>query len=1165
VLCGEIAPPALCKGEEDIIIAKENFEDADAVKSWFYANVVSDSIMTSFLVPVGDETAKTFSVPVDAPAVSVTFDMYELADSESIFLRVQDSYPSLGAFAKSSANDMFGYFADIRASVVSQGETISQVTLLIPASWYPKGRLTIGVKGSVGIDNLVLTSICEQSSVPFLSPTTMPTGAPLAYAIAAQMEHITSNPTDAPIYEPSIAATPSYGVNYTYTAPTVGTCSCSCATEESTFTPDSWAYMGLPVASLVPVPAFYDTDASYETASCMGLAESATHPRVAMPCNDPDTVYYLVQDGANAYEKLSALKFRKGAWSYVGGSRYVSYDDNRVKDASHVPDIKVAEGECAQTFDLQARDNELCMVFSDKTASVGGDNIINPEGTPLVYCFDETDGKWRELGWQNRIGVAGDGDIELLMPSACECSNLSSYYFVMVGRASTGHLETDVVNAAVVWYYNSADPEAGWRPLGGDSENAMVIPGGSSDAHLALTGTGNFACAVHAVVSDDSGLKRFDVYGGDKHLVVARFEPGVETLPVVTAEAECVATHADGSATACFPMKAGQHMDAGKVCATIINGDIDEVEITYDTSAANACLKEVQAYIGHSIPSGADGNPKVGNFPAKASIPETCATKYTVRLPLSTGCSATDFDNKVYKLAAHATVKFIGGTEETAWSIGKDIIVGGSWATYSEVLLDCKCGSLQSISYASTSDDGFNTGSWFALDELIYEAAYTGVSNSAKRCTNDFVFTESGIPAVAWIDAENSGFAYLSIWPGYPSALVSETHGFEVAAHSGVSAGAIPPISSTKPGYLDASGLTIDANGDAVFVAITDNASKKVFISYIDLAAATLEWKMFETETADLLPQDQVHALCSDSLTSQTVASAQNHIKVACNGDILVGHIIAKNSAPFNLASLAVNGSPLNALAPAAPATCADGVDQVITSENFELYDDSSPTWTNGLKSDTAELGHFLGPLKGSGGVISKSFTVPSEASSVTFSFEFYDIDGLGSGQVLYTTIDTQRIDLAFPKASAKSGSTGGIVWSYVSSGKMFTTTMTIPRSYYSTDGTLSVQFDLYHSTPGDATKRTGLDKISLVADCSSARRATESNNENEGAGHYYCSSGDFPCGRDNGQLVHVCHYSSRLGYQTFCVPEPDSEVLRFYKNDYCGPCVQGFGGVNSD
>ena len=42
--------------------------------------------------------------------------------------------------------------------------------------------------------------------------------------------------------------------------------------------------------------------------------------------------------------------------------------------------------------------------------------------------------------------------------------------------------------------------------------------------------------------------------------------------------------------------------------------------------------------------------------------------------------------------------------------------------------------------------------------------------------------------------------------------------------------------------------------------------------------------------------------------------------------------------------------------------------------------------------------------------------------------------------------------------------------------------------------------------------------------------------------------------------MVYVCHYSSRKGYQTFCVPEGDSDILRFYAHDYCGPCEGGQG-----
>merc|ERR1712226_1558200 len=51
------------------------------------------------------------------------------------------------------------------------------------------------------------------------------------------------------------------------------------------------------------------------------------------------------------------------------------------------------------------------------------------------------------------------------------------------------------------------------------------------------------------------------------------------------------------------------------------------------------------------------------------------------------------------------------------------------------------------------------------------------------------------------------------------------------------------------------------------------------------------------------------------------------------------------------------------------------------------------------------------------------------------------------------------------------------------------------------------------------------------------------------------CSSEDFPCEGEGTQMVLVCHYSPLKGYQTFCVPEIDSEILHFYDHDFCGPC----------
>jgi hypothetical protein len=55
-----------------------------------------------------------------------------------------------------------------------------------------------------------------------------------------------------------------------------------------------------------------------------------------------------------------------------------------------------------------------------------------------------------------------------------------------------------------------------------------------------------------------------------------------------------------------------------------------------------------------------------------------------------------------------------------------------------------------------------------------------------------------------------------------------------------------------------------------------------------------------------------------------------------------------------------------------------------------------------------------------------------------------------------------------------------------------------------------------------------------------------------------YCLSADYPCEGEEENMVHVCHYSARQGYQTFCVPEADSDILRFYPHDYCGTCKYG-------
>jgi hypothetical protein len=94
-------------------------------------------------------------------------------------------------------------------------------------------------------------------------------------------------------------------------------------------------------------------------------------------------------------------------------------------------------------------------------------------------------------------------------------------------------------------------------------------------------------------------------------------------------------------------------------------------------------------------------------------------------------------------------------------------------------------------------------------------------------------------------------------------------------------------------------------------------------------------------------------------------------------------------------------------------------------------------------------------------------------------------------------------------------------------------------------------------SSPADVTKKTearSAGEFSALTQGSAPAGAKDPS-----VNGHFCASEDFPCGeKDN--MVYACHYSARHGYQTFCVPEPDSDILGFYPKDYCGPCVGGYG-----
>ena len=151
--------------------------------------------------------------------------------------------------------------------------------------------------------------------------------------------------------------------------------------------------------------------------------------------------------------------------------------------------------------------------------------------------------------------------------------------------------------------------------------------------------------------------------------------------------------------TMCTSMLASQTIPAGRVCIEIQNSDTsDTAKITYNTTGTDYCLREIQAYLGDTIPVGITGNPTIGLFPAKPPvnpIPDACAKTYTVTTTLAKQCSvSTPYTNWVQKLAAHSSVEFANGTgHQTAWSVGSKINGGtkGSWAMFTQITLNCNC------------------------------------------------------------------------------------------------------------------------------------------------------------------------------------------------------------------------------------------------------------------------------------------------------------------------------------------------------------------------------------------------------------------------------------------------------------------------------------------
>jgi hypothetical protein len=258
----------------------------------------------------------------------------------------------------------------------------------------------------------------------------------------------------------------------------------------------------------------------------------------------------------------------------------------------------------------------------------------------------------------------------------------------------------------------------------------------------------------------------------------------------------------------------------------------------------------------------------------------------------------------------------------------------------------------------------------------------------------------------------------------------------------------------------------------------------------------------------------------------------------------------------------------------------ADGGETEISFEDFEHGE--ADTW-GGLESAGGGFTTFLGRLSRENPEVTKDFPVPDGAGSVVLAFDFYSIDGVSLGDKAYVTIAGTSIDLGLFDSEFGTVNYNDITvtktdiikqnidLSISELDRKLRLEVTIPARWY-TSGRLEIGFKVQMVQGTDVTS-AGIDNIRLTAVCESVQRrdlekavlsqtlpVAEPDMYADDGG-YYCSPEDFPCqGAGN---VHICHYDARSGYQTFCLPEADSEVLRFYSNDYCGACVGGYTRIN--
>jgi hypothetical protein len=245
--------------------------------------------------------------------------------------------------------------------------------------------------------------------------------------------------------------------------------------------------------------------------------------------------------------------------------------------------------------------------------------------------------------------------------------------------------------------------------------------------------------------------------------------------------------------------------------------------------------------------------------------------------------------------------------------------------------------------------------------------------------------------------------------------------------------------------------------------------------------------------------------------------------------------------------------------------------------ENFETPGEAE-SWENGDVNVDAVFTSFLGRLGKENPRVAKTFTMPSSGTKGFIKFDLYDIDGILNNDKLFVSIQgiEREIDLITVYFSSRchdgvcvdtakkelpSGASEGDhvyeVFLQVDSSKW-------TGDAYGNQLSVAIRVETEQSVKDDSY---GVDNFAIeVQGCddrmleNGAHPSTQRTPKGEDE-TYYCRAQDYPCG-ERADMVNICHYSNHRGYQTFCIPVPDSDILRFYGRDYCGPCTGGMGTI---